>query len=183
MPLSKGPTCFITWTTTQKTVQMDDKLLTGWWYFPFQERNCYVTMYFSLIVTTSISICNCNSFYVIVPQIKHKTCYFDNPIFLMRISVLIWLIGSNTTYQQNFMLIISAQTLIITRLQSENQQKRKRFVFFPYLNLGPLKSESIAVINCALLPTLIKTLVWLYYNFNVSKRDFFWQCLHLMSIS
>jgi hypothetical protein len=36
------------------------------WSFPFHERNCCVTVDFSLIVTFWTSICNCNTVHVIV---------------------------------------------------------------------------------------------------------------------
>jgi hypothetical protein len=34
MPLYKVQAYFITWTTMQKTTQMDDKLLIGWAFLP-----------------------------------------------------------------------------------------------------------------------------------------------------
>jgi hypothetical protein len=38
MPLFRGPTCFNSWTTTQKTMQMNDKPLRGWVIIPLPQK-------------------------------------------------------------------------------------------------------------------------------------------------
>jgi hypothetical protein len=52
MSLFRWPACFITWTTAQKEMQMGYPQVG--WYLPFNERNCFVTLYFYQIVTTSV---------------------------------------------------------------------------------------------------------------------------------
>jgi hypothetical protein len=54
MPLSRGRSCFNSWTAMQKTMQMDDKLLTGWSILPLPQKkvlcNCvYLTQFNNLL--------------------------------------------------------------------------------------------------------------------------------------
>jgi hypothetical protein len=82
MPLFRRQACFNSWTTKQKTMQIDDTLLIEVGQsFIFHERNYCVTVYIFLIVKTfCIFICDCNTINKIacprlnIKEPKNKGC-------------------------------------------------------------------------------------------------------------
>jgi hypothetical protein len=59
------PARFNLWTTMQKTIKTNEKLLTGWGTYHLQLRNCFITMSVCLIETFCTYICNCITVHVI----------------------------------------------------------------------------------------------------------------------